>query len=305
MELYSRAKEAMSADVVPCTPPFETLPGALVVSPVTLAGHPLPDVVVDAAGPRVTTLPDPVAAASRAATPGTERCLLFWMTRSFDCVEALLLPAGASLCEPDDAVEPFARTPVDEVAAPAPAWTADEPTTVRDGAGTFDPPTKAKVEPAGKSGAPEAAPVTPTGNAIAMVTAKTVAKKTDCFNTFVPPYNVAPSPTEPVLTATLCLLVRQNNPRGGQNSEVSPRIGGVSFRLGRPFGGQNPLVSCSARRTPIARVNIRGQIMARCDFRQQDAQRATFVSIQGTYDVILVGRAQLSHLRHDVLTGFG
>jgi hypothetical protein len=249
MALYARANDAMSADVVPCTPPLETLLGALVVLPVTLAGHPASD-EPEVVGPRVTTLPEPLAAARRAATPGVERCLLFWMTRSFDCVDACLLLTGAVVLAADGAGDPdvvalLVLDPVDDAAAPASALTADEPTTACADAFTCDPPTKAAVEPAGELGALNAAPVPPTGKVSATATAKTAAKKTDCFNTCVPPYNVAPSPTEPVLTATLCPLVRQNNPRGGQNREVSPRIGGVSFEPGRPFGGQNSRVFCA------------------------------------------------------------
>jgi hypothetical protein len=59
---------------------------------------------------------------------------------------------------------------------------------------------------AGDAPAPSTAPDAPTGSVAITATATTVAKNTERFDTFVPPYNVAPSPTELALNATLCPL---------------------------------------------------------------------------------------------------
>jgi hypothetical protein len=63
-----------------------------------------------------------------------------------------------------------------------------------------DPDSMLTDDPAGSAVAPSTAPVAPTGNVAMTATATTVAKKTERFDTFVPPYNVAPSPTELALT---------------------------------------------------------------------------------------------------------
>lgn len=55
-------------------------------------------------------------------------------------------------------------------------------------------------DPAGSAVAPRTAPVAPTGSVAITATATTVAKNTERFDTFVPPYNVAPSPTELALS---------------------------------------------------------------------------------------------------------
>jgi hypothetical protein len=69
-----------------------------------------------------------------------------------------------------------------------------------------DPASIVTDDPAGSAVAPRTAPVAPTGSVAMTATATTVAKNTERFDTFVPPYNVAPSPTELALTQTLCPL---------------------------------------------------------------------------------------------------
>jgi hypothetical protein len=69
-----------------------------------------------------------------------------------------------------------------------------------------DPESIETDEPAGSAVTPSTAPAAPTGSVAMTATATTVAKNTERFDTFVPPYNVAPSPTELALTQTLCPL---------------------------------------------------------------------------------------------------
>jgi hypothetical protein len=95
---------------------------------------------------------------------------------AFAAASLLALVVGAEFCGTDSPVSATAAAPaLADVAA-------------------------AETERVPRAGAPDAvitAPVPPrNGTATTIATAKPVAKKTERFNTCVPPYNVAPSPKD-------------------------------------------------------------------------------------------------------------
>jgi len=102
---------------------------------------------------------------------------------------------GVAAASPDAVAAPVSAREIFEL--PASAAAASE---------MPDPDEIVTDDPAGRSDALSAAPVAPTGKVAMTAMATAVAKNTERFDTFVPPYNVAPSPTELALSPNVCLL---------------------------------------------------------------------------------------------------
>jgi hypothetical protein len=192
MEFILRANEVMSADVVPCTPSFETSPGAVGLAPPTLAGHELVALAgaFAGAGSRVVTFLVSVVA-SVAEVPGVARFFVLWTVLAEDCTvwpttgaEASAVTFGASLVDPlslevgvdPDAFEPEAVEPDAASVATSAAETAvlDAPAET-----DADAPTTSTPAPPDALVALVAEPSQPTGRVMrtATATAKLVAKK--------------------------------------------------------------------------------------------------------------------------------